>query len=153
MNKALVILILILVLGGGYVLLNSQKTQKPADSTMSISGATGVSEQRVEPSSGSTGAMMDPGVEKEFTLDSFEFGYDQKTLTVKKGDTVTLTLTNSGKMMHDWILDEFNAKTKQIKAGETDSITFVADQAGTFEYYCSVGQHRANGMAGKLIVE
>jgi plastocyanin len=29
----------------------------------------------------------------------------------------------------------------------------VADKKGTFEYYCSVGQHRALGMKGKLVVE
>lgn len=33
------------------------------------------------------------------------------------------------------------------------SVTFVADETGTFEYYCSVGNHRGQGMIGKLIVE
>jgi len=32
-------------------------------------------------------------------------------------------------------------------------VTFVADKAGEYEFYCSVGQHRANGMVGKLIVK
>ena len=50
-------------------------------------------------------------------------------------------------------IDEFNAKTRVLNKGEEETITFVADKAGTFEYYCSVGQHRANGMVGKLIVE
>lgn len=33
------------------------------------------------------------------------------------------------------------------------SVTFVADTLGTFEYYCSVGNHRAQGMVGNLVVE
>lgn len=132
MNKLLLVLVLVVVLGGGYYMM---KGQMPAPEP--------------EPA-----AMVEKGEVKEFVLDSFEFGYDKKTITVKKGDTVTITLTNSGKMPHDWVVDEFTgAKTKQIKNGETDTITFVADTAGEFEYYCSVGQHRKQGMVGKLIVE
>ena len=106
-----------------------------------------------EAMTGASGAMMEKGAAKEFTVDGFEMGFSMKTITVKKGDTVKITLTNSGKMMHDWVVDEFNAKTKRIKNGETDTTTFVADKAGTYEYYCSVGQHRANGMKGSLIVQ
>lgn len=138
MNKLLVVLVLVLVLGGGYVLVNGKTTAPPVVPSESVSPT----------------AMMEKEGVVEFTLDSFEFGYDQKTVTVKKGDTVKITLTNSGKMMHDFVVDEFiGAKTKQIKNGETDTVTFVADKAGTFEFYCSVGKHRAQGMVGKLIVE
>ena len=57
--------------------------------------------------------------------------------------------------MHDWVIDEFSARAKQIQAGETDTVEFVANKKGTFEYYCSVGNgfHRQQGMVGKLIVE
>jgi len=50
-------------------------------------------------------------------------------------------------------MNEFNARTKQIKAGETETIEFIADKVGSFEYYCSVGQHRQMGMVGTLVVE
>ena len=50
-------------------------------------------------------------------------------------------------------LIEFNAATEKVAAGVSSSVEFVADKKGTFEYYCSVGQHRANGMKGKLIVK
>jgi plastocyanin len=71
---------------------------------------------------------------------------------VKKGDTVTITFKNSVGF-HDWKLDEFKAATAKLAAGKEETVTFVADKTGTFEYYCSVGQHRANGMVGNLIVE
>ena len=51
------------------------------------------------------------------------------------------------------MIDEFGVRTKQITAGQTDEINFTADKVGTFEYYCSVGKHRALGMKGNLIVE
>ncbi len=73
------------------------------------------------------------------------------TLTVKKGQTVRLTFKNSGGF-HDWKIDEFNAATKQMPAGTEETIEFVADKAGSFEYYCSVGKHREMGMKGTLTV-
>lgn len=88
----------------------------------------------------------------EFTIDSFNFGYSETELLVKKGDTVTINLTNSGGF-HDLVIDEFSVVTEKIKEGETTSVTFVAAESGTFEYYCSVGSHRLQGMVGTLIVE
>ncbi len=92
------------------------------------------------------------GSVKEFTIDSFSFGYSMEVIRVKEGDTVTINLTNSGGF-HDWVVDEFDAATEKISEGGETSVTFVADKAGNYEYYCSVGQHRANGMVGTLIVE
>jgi plastocyanin len=90
--------------------------------------------------------------ERVFTLDSFSYGYSEDEIRVKQGDTVTINLTNSAGF-HDWVVDEFGAATEKISAGETTSVTFVADETGTFEYYCSVGSHRQQGMVGNLIVE
>lgn len=89
---------------------------------------------------------------KEFTVDSFSFGYSVEEIRVNEGDTVTINLTNSAGV-HDWVVDEFDAATEIIRAGETTSVTFVADAAGTYEFYCSVGNHRAQGMVGTLVVE
>jgi len=54
---------------------------------------------------------------------------------------------------HDFVIDEFNVATKMTKTGETDTVEFIADKAGVFEYYCSVGEHRKMGMVGTLTVE
>jgi plastocyanin len=89
---------------------------------------------------------------KEFDLSAKSFEFSQTEIKVKKGDTVKLTLMVT-EGLHDWVVDEFNAKTKQLRRGESESIVFVADKTGTFEYYCSVGTHRKMGMMGKLIVE
>lgn len=55
--------------------------------------------------------------------------------------------------MHDFVIDELNVKTKIVKDGESETVEFTPDQTGTFEFYCSVGQHRQMGMKGTLIVE
>jgi len=54
---------------------------------------------------------------------------------------------------HDFVLDEFNVATKTIANGAEESVEFVADKVGSFEYYCSIGTHRAMGMWGTLKVE
>jgi nitrite reductase (NO-forming) len=56
-------------------------------------------------------------------------------------------------MMHTFVLDDFNVRTDILKSGSEETIEFGADKAGTFEYFCSVGDHRQKGMVGNLIVE
>lgn len=89
---------------------------------------------------------------KEFVVEGKPFEYSLKEITVKKGDKVKITFKNT-QGFHDLTIDQLDVKTKQIQAGEEDSLEFVADKAGTFEYFCSVGNHRQMGMVGKLIVE
>lgn len=89
---------------------------------------------------------------KTFDLSAKPFEYSIKEIRVKKGDRVKINLTvELG--MHDWVVDEFAAKTTQVTTGQSTSVEFVADKTGTFEYYCSVPTHRLKGMVGKLIVE
>lgn len=89
---------------------------------------------------------------KEFTIDGFTYGYSMNEIRVKKGDRVKIVFT-SADGYHDWVLDEFGTRAERINTGDTTSVEFVVDKTGTFEYYCSVGQHRALGMKGSLIVE
>jgi heme/copper-type cytochrome/quinol oxidase subunit 2 len=56
-------------------------------------------------------------------------------------------------MMHDFVIDELGVKIPVTQAGDTSVVEFVADTPGTYEYYCSVGEHRAQGQVGTLIVE
>lgn len=81
-----------------------------------------------------------------------QMSFSPSQIKVKRGETVTINFTSKNGL-HDWVLDEFNTSTKTVSAGETTSVTFVADKAGTFEYYCSVANHRQQGMVGTLIVE
>ncbi len=89
---------------------------------------------------------------KTFTVLGSNFVFDIKEIRVKKGDVVTI-IFGSTDGFHDFVIDEFNAKTERLKTGGKTSITFTADKIGTYKYYCSVGSHRMNGMVGNLIVE
>ena len=72
-------------------------------------------------------------------------------MKVKKGDTVRITVTNTAGI-HDFVIDEFDVQ-KETPLNEPVVIEFVADKAGTFEYYCSKYNHRQIGQRGNLIVE
>ena len=99
----------------------------------------------------STSTIPSDSSVKEFTVMGSNFAFSPSTLSVKKGDRVKITFKNEGGF-HDLKIDELNVATKKIKGGAQEVVEFTADKAGSFEYYCSVGEHRAIGMKGTLTV-
>ncbi len=146
-----IVAVILLVLGGGAYILS----QNNATTTTTTDMAAGTSEEsQLTPTttqSSSSGEMDETNV-KEFTVNGDNFTFDVKEMRVKKGDTVRVTFNNT-EGFHDWVLDEFDVATKQLQAGGTETIEFVVDKTGEFEYYCSIGTHRQMGMKGTLIVE
>ena len=158
MNKNIMIGIVVIVLviaGLGWFMMQGQTppatTEAPA----------GTMEQIAMPSDSAmmaspAGAMESTGSAAEgtteFTVTGTNFKFDVPEIRVKAGDTVTIKFVNAGGF-HDLVIDEFDVATKQTTGPTEETVTFVADKAGTYEYYCSVGQHRAMGMKGNLIVE
>jgi len=101
-------------------------------------------------------AELEADVTIVMTGENFKFavdGEDNPDITVSVGDVVTVEFS-SAQGFHDFVVDELDAATAQVR--ETDgmtSVTFTATEAGSFEYYCSVGSHREQGMVGNFIVE
>jgi heme/copper-type cytochrome/quinol oxidase subunit 2 len=79
-------------------------------------------------------------------------GVENPDIIVNEGDKVVINF-RSTEGFHDWMIEEFNVATQKVSAGAASSVEFTADKKGIFEYYCSVGQHRASGMKGRFIVE
>lgn len=86
-----------------------------------------------------------------FTVTGSNFAFSPNTMTVKQGDVVQVTFKN-GDGFHDFVIDELGVNSGRIKDGEEATVTFTASKVGSFEYYCSVGEHRAMGMVGTLTV-
>jgi nitrosocyanin len=104
---------------------------------------------------GAADTMSDEQVAGEVRVINVEGGafyYKPNEIRVKKGEKVKIVMSSKD-MMHDFVIDELKVKMPVTKGGETGTVEFVADKAGTYEFYCSVGQHRAQGQVGKLIVE
>ena len=140
----IIVLILILVAAGVYAATQLSSSSE-SDDTMMQDDAMMEDDGMMEDDA----MMEDISI---FEVDASNFQFSVKEMRVKQGDRVRVVLSNVGGF-HDWVIDEFNAFTPQIQLGEQAIVEFVADQKGTFEYYCSVGNHRAQGMVGTLIVE
>ncbi|WP_054949889.1 cupredoxin domain-containing protein [Numidum massiliense] len=69
-------------------------------------------------------------------------------LTVLKGDRVTLNIHGINGHAHHFKIKEFGV-SGTVKRGEVATVTFDADQAGTFELVCT--NHRAAEDGGPMI--
>ncbi len=143
----------IVILVGGFLLLTNNASNKSTnvseDQNRDLTPTLTVTNPKTE---SSPSVNKEDISTKEFTLTASNFSYDVKNIRVKQGDTVRVTL-KIAEGFHDFVLDGYNVRTKQLSVGKEETIEFVADKKGEFEYYCSVGNHRQMGMVGKLIVE
>ncbi len=106
-------------------------------------------------------------VEREFTFNGTSPG---PILQANLGDEVKITIINSGSAGHDftiltrqfaaspytWSLGDIWRQsaggTGAILSGQTTTLTFIVDRAGTFSYLCSVAGHADAGMIGRLVI-
>ena len=86
------------------------------------------------------------------TMTAKDFAFDPSVITVKKGEKVRLLITatdrDHGIKIQGYDIDQV------LKKGQTETIEFTANKAGTFEFkcsvYCGMGHRK---MKGKLVVE
>lgn len=131
---------------GWYFMNNKTQPAPQIDTTATQPSATPETNTNDSTPSATTGAV------KEIIVTGSNFKFVPSEIKVSKGDSVKITFKNSGGF-HDLKIPDLNIATKQIQGGAEETIEFVADKVGTFEYFCSVGNHRNMGMKGNLIVE
>jgi len=157
MNKTFVtVVVLILVVAGLFFVLNKKSEAPTAENTEmnteNTSEEAPVSGNENSSPSVNVSTEITTGATKEFTITGNNFSFSPSNITVKKGDIVKITFKDVNGI-HDFVIDEFKVATARLKSGEVESVSFTADKAGTFEFYCSVGDHRMLGMKGTLKVE
>lgn len=75
------------------------------------------------------------------------------TLSVHEGETVQINLINGEGAQHDIVVDQYAARTNLVLGiGASSTLSFTADKAGEFIYFCSVPGHREAGMEGRIQV-
>ena len=62
---------------------------------------------------------------------------EPETLAVHKGSKVKITVENKSPISEGFSIDEYGIQ-EVIKAGETKTISFVADKAGAFTIWCQL---------------
>jgi plastocyanin len=79
--------------------------------------------------------------------------FDKTELTAKAGK-VTIDLDNPSDVPHAIEIEGNGVEEEGKTVGKGAKSTATADlKAGTYDFYCPVGNHRAAGMEGKLTVE
>ena len=144
-NKTLIIgAVLVVVLIAGFFILNGNNSSTGS----AVSNPNLDDDDNVNDNNGNVKVFVVDGSNLRFYID----GVENPEIRVKEGDKIRIEFSSS-EGFHDFVIDEFSVATKRLSAGGSDSVEFVASAKGEYAYYCSVGQHRANGMFGKFIVE
>ncbi len=97
--------------------------------------------------------------------------FSPEKIDVKQGDTVKLVLKNDGKVLHEFVigtrkdLDEHAALMVRfptmehdepymahVKPGQTGTIIWTFNKAGSFDFACLIAGHYQAGMVGKITV-
>ena len=104
------------------------------------------------------------------TMDD-SFHYSHSKIRVARGETVTLVVTNKGKVLHELVLGTASELQEHaelmrknpgmehdepymahVKPGGTERITWKFTKPGTFLYGCLVAGHFEAGMKGTIVV-
>ncbi len=132
-----------------YLIARGPEHNPPAAGDQAVATTTPTQATSTAPTTSGTEGMAEI---REIEIDGSNFAFAPKEVRVPYGSQVKIVFKNTGGT-HDLVIDEFAVRTKIIQGDATDSVTFTADKKGSFQYYCSVGSHRAMGMWGTLIVE
>src|SRR3989344_7506001 len=143
-NVVIGVIIVIILAAGAYLLPNqsrstSQTKVQPTPSVMNNDMESTSSSLEISSPSATTS--------NEVVITGSNFKYDLTEIRVKQGETVKITFKDSSGN-HDLQIPDFNVGTKVLNKGQQETLEFIADKKGTFEFFCSVGNHRAMGMKG-----
>lgn len=79
-------------------------------------------------------------------------GIINPTYTFRSGELVSIHFINEDydtHSQHNFNVDEFNVHTRDLGYFESQTVTFVADKPGTYQYYCTIHPE----MKGNIVIE
>ncbi|WP_101842567.1 plastocyanin/azurin family copper-binding protein [Halobacillus sp. Marseille-P3879] len=106
--------------------------------------------------------------EKEIVVEAGEFTFTPGDVSIEAGEVVNLSLVNTGKLEHD--LEIINLPAKEMTAGghshdnanpnihlhtnggESQTVSFIAAESGTYQFICTLPGHKEAGMFGTFKV-
>ncbi|MCL4394533.1 MAG: cupredoxin domain-containing protein [Chloroflexi bacterium] len=101
----------------------------------------------------SSASAAGTGTAQNVSMTATEFKYDPSTINASPGQTIDLTLKNTGSVQHTWVLNPAHVKMT-VDPGKSVSQTFQAPTTpGTYQFYCDEPGHKEAGMVGQLIVK
>lgn len=104
----------------------------------------------------------------ELTVDMVEFAFTPAEYTIPAGKEITLNLTNSGTVEHEFVIMKFGQTVSipfsdddegniywehEVEPGKSETVTFTAPaDLGEYQIVCGTAGHLENSMLGKMIV-
>lgn len=95
--------------------------------------------------------------DQDVAVEMADFKFVPANVTVKAGETVRFQLSNTGAFPHDLRIEGQGfageaVPNGNVAAGQKTTWEVTFQQAGTYQMWCPVGNHRARGMEGALAV-
>ena len=103
---------------------------------------------------GATGATGASGGGETIQISETDFALDPRTVVTGPGET-TFDVTNDGDTIHNLEVEGNGVEEvlpEDLAPGDSGELT-VDLEAGTYTMYCTVGDHREQGMEGTVEVE
>ena len=124
--------------------------ESPAAPAESPAAPTGGAESPAAPAGG--GAAV-----TEAEVDATEMAFSPAAITAPANSTLTITLKNSGGVLHDLTIDKDGAGQKIVATadpGAEEKVEVATGAAGsTMEFYCAQPGHKDAGMVGTITVQ
>ena len=102
---------------------------------------------------GLPGLIEDRGTAKAaggaITLDANEFSFSPTCVEANAGETIEVTITNSGSALHNLSVESLGID-QDVQAGETISVEVTLPDSGSVPFTCKY--HVANGMQGAFVI-
>lgn len=144
MSRTTVWVILGFILGIGVVAIYMVSNPRPSISPSTKETPVGMEEIEEDVSEESA---------FEVTIKMSEYVISPSVISIDANEDTTFILKNLGFTTHNFVVDELSIYSGIIPPGESKTITFMAEEPGEYDFYCSVDNHRGNGMEGVLIVK
>jgi len=87
----------------------------------------------------------------KFTLVAEDIMWSTHEIHTKVNQQVELTIRNDGVLDHDFVIEELDVDLL-ISPGESKTVTFTVDHAGSIKYICNIPGHEEAGMVGEIII-
>jgi len=113
------------------------------------SGSAGQETTKTEESAKPTGKAV-----ATVSVTETEFKLDPADPSVAKAGVVKFKVKNDGQIVHALEVEGpgEEAKTKAIQPGKSATLEADLNKAGSYEWYCPVGNHKQQGMKGTIKV-
>ncbi len=104
-------------------------------------------------SAGEEAADEAPAAEDVTVLGLDTLKYEPAELTAAAGQTLNITLDNEGVLEHNITWEEGDVLLVAAPPSESATASYTFDEAGTYNFYCSVLGHKEAGMVGSVTVQ